>query len=114
VSGLRVDTAAHTGKESHGRSAHTEGQHGACDVLDRQMEDETEQQVPDGDVKKTEANHRKSHNGTGGESHVQSLVQTLLAGSRCSRVGSGGNLHSHEARKTREESACQEGKRNEP
>ena len=39
IGSFRVDAAAHTGEESHRRSAHTEGQHGACDIFQRELKD---------------------------------------------------------------------------
>ena len=50
VSGLGENTAAHTGEQSHGAGAHTKGQHGRGDLIQRKPEHIPQQQIPAGDV----------------------------------------------------------------
>ena len=108
VGGLGEDTAAHTGKQSHGAGAHAEGQHGAGDVGGLQLEHKAQQGKPDGDVKQAQAHHGEAHDGTGGEGHPQALVQPLAAGVGGAAVGLGRDAHAHEAAEAGEKAAGQE------
>ena len=112
VSSLGEDTAANTGKQSHGGSAHTEGHHSACDILGRQLKDKLQQTVPDSDIQQAQANNGKAHNATSGESNTQAAVQAVTASISGSGIGSGSDLHADKAGQTGEETAGQECKRN--
>ena len=114
IGSLGVDTAADTGKQSHGGSAHTKGQHSAGDGRGIQLKDELQQGEPDGNIQKTQADYGKAHNGTGGERHAQTAVQAGAAGIGGAAVGLGGYAHADEAGQTGEETAGHERKGNEP
>ena len=111
VGGLGEDAAAHTGEQSHGGGAHTEGQHGAGDGGGLQLEHEAQQEEPHGDVQQAQTHHGEAHDGAGGEGHPQTTVQPLLAGIGGAAVGGSGDLHAGQAG---EEAAGQEGEGYEP
>ena len=119
VSGLGVDTAAHTGEESLQRGTHTEGQHDGGDghqlvytLTCHHPGAVVEQKIPTGNIQQTKAYHRQTQHGAGTESKLQTLVQTVLcvtAGLSHTTGSVGGRLHADETGKTGEETAGQEG-----
>ena len=114
IGSLGVDTAADTGEQRHGGSAHTKGEHGAGDGGGVQLKDELEQGEPDGNIQKAQTDYGKAHNGTGRECHAQTAVQAGAAGIGGAAVGLGGDAHADEAGKTGEEAAGDERKGYEP
>ena len=67
VGSLRIDTAAHTCKQSLCGSTHTEGQHGGRDGYQGHfitMIEMIQNQEPDGNVEQAEAYHHQTHHGT--------------------------------------------------
>ena len=114
VGSLGVDAAADTGKQGHGGSAHTKGQHGAGNFGGVELKDEFQQGKPDGNIQKAQADYGKAHDRTGGEGDAQAAVQPFAAGVGGAAVGFGGNAHPDKAGKTGEEAAGDECKGNEP
>ena len=76
--------------------------------------DETvEYEIPDGDVKKTEADHCEAHDGAGPERHLKAAVQAFARALRRATGGDCGRLHAHESAEAGEEAACQKRDRDE-
>ena len=116
VSGLGVDTAAHTRKESLCGGTHSEGQHGRGDDhqllravrIDKCIQND----VPQRDIQQTETHYGKSHDGTRAEGQLKTGVQRAAGGiGRSSRSVCCG-LHTYEAGESGKESSGEESERN--
>ena len=108
VGGLRVDTTAHTGKQSLRGSTHTEGKHSRSDGNQAVVGKLAQNEEPDSDVEQAEADNSQTHHGTGAEGNLQASVKALAGciGGTCAGVGC--CLHTKEACQTGEETARQE------
>ena len=118
VGRLRVDAAAYTGEQCLRRGTHTEGQHGcrygdehlACRHLVRVEPGQDDE--PQCNVKQSQADDDQSHDCSGAEGDLESVVQSFPCGIGCSGTGIGGCFHSEEPGQSREEPSCQESERN--
>ena len=88
VSSLRINTAAHTGKQCNGAGAQTK----ACnDIHVRAIfAKHSKSQRYAGN---TQANYAQAHDRTAGESDLQCLRHTMLRGCRCTNIGFSSHVH---------------------
>ena len=111
VSGLGVDTAAHTGKQRHKGRAHAVHDHDVGQRVGVQTADEAQAEEPQRDIKHAETDDGEAHDGAGGERNTQTAVQALGSGLRGAGVGVRGNLHADQAGQHRPDTARQERER---
>ena len=86
VGGLGENSAAHTGKESHKGSSHSEHYHGVGDVVNSELKYKFEKNEPNRNVKKAESHNGEAHDRTGRKGHLESLVKRALTCVCCSCV----------------------------
>ena len=118
VSGLGIDTAAHTGKQRLCRGSHSEGQHGGGDYhqflgtvsIDKMIQDE----IPYRNIQQAESHHRQTHDGTGAEGKLKTGVERAAGGIGSPAGSVGGGLHSDETGQAGEESSGEECKGHPP
>ena len=115
IGSLGIDASSHSGKESLGRSTHSEGKHrggdgneGGCLAGIYGVQNNK----PDGDIEQTESYHDKSHHGTAAEGYLQSLVKSCTSPMSCTRRSIGSRFHSEEACQSGEETTRKECERN--
>ena len=106
VGSLGVDTAAHTGKQSDGRSTQREaGQH--TGILGDEIDNAAAQQ--------TQTDHAHTHDGTAGEGDGEGLIHAvILGGGSGSHVGLGSHVHAAVAGEGGEQGTHKEGHSSHP
>ena len=81
------------------------------DHVVNRVNDLVKNNVPQGNVQQTEADHHQPHDGTGTEGDLQTAVQTFTGAPGSTAAGGSCRLHADETAETGEETACKEGNR---
>ena len=83
----------------------------AISHVSSRVNDLVKNDVPQGDIQQTEADHYQPHDGTGTEGDLQTAVQAFTGTLSSTAAGGSCRLHADETAETGEETACKEGNR---